>query len=81
MKVIPSRGESSKKRGMNPGASWCEHDVPMLTTPIETGSYYARCLSCLVIGPEGASSEAARQALRVLGASRDSNYYEGIREA
>jgi len=39
MKVIPSRGESSKKRGMNPGTSWCEHDVPILTTPINPVTY------------------------------------------
>jgi len=71
---MPHRRESSKKRGVNPGAYWCEHDKPMLVIPTEPGNYYARCLACLEIGPERVSSESARQALLVLGANRDSRY-------
>ncbi len=44
----------------------CEHDYPMLVVETKTG-YYARCISCLSIGPERLSGEAARKALRVLG--------------
>lgn len=46
-----------------------EHDQPLLMNATDTGSYYARCLACLAIGPERASSEAARQALLVIGRS------------
>lgn len=68
MYVIPGgRRESLEERGINPGASWCEHDFPILVSPTESGSYHARCLVCLEIGPERTSTEAARQAL--LGAS------------
>jgi hypothetical protein len=59
------------RRGINPGASWCKHDNPILVTSTETGTYYARCLVCLKIGPQRPSSEAARQAILVLEASRD----------
>jgi hypothetical protein len=64
--------ESSRGRGINPGASWCDHKKPIMVNPTQTGSYYARCLGCLQVGPERPSSNAARQALLVLGASRDS---------
>jgi hypothetical protein len=54
----------SRTQGMTPRASWCDHDYPMLVTPTEIGSYYARCIACLSVGPERSSSEAARQALQ-----------------
>jgi hypothetical protein len=44
----------------------CEHDYPMLVVEANAG-YYARCISCLSVGPERLSGEAARKALRVLG--------------
>jgi hypothetical protein len=66
--AIPSRRESLRKRGIHPGASWCEHVSAMLVTPTEMGKCYARCLLCLEIGPERTGSEAARQALQMLGA-------------
>lgn len=44
----------------------CEHDYPMLVVEAKAG-YYARCISCLSVGPERLSGEAARKALRVLG--------------
>jgi hypothetical protein len=74
MHAMPPRRESPKRRGINPGAYWCEHNKPMLVTRSERGSYYARCLACLEIGPERTSSEAARQALLLLGASADGRY-------
>ena len=58
-----TRRESSRGRGITPGASWCDHDKPMMVNPTQTGSYYARCLGCLQVGPERPSSNAARQAL------------------
>jgi hypothetical protein len=61
-------------RGINPRASsyWCEHDNPIMVNATETGSYYARCLVCLAIGPVCAGpEEAARQALVLLGARGD----------
>jgi hypothetical protein len=69
-----TRRESSRGRGINPGASWYDHDKPIMVNATQTGSYYARCLACLQVGPERPSSNAARQALLVLGASRDSRY-------
>jgi hypothetical protein len=66
MYVLPSRRrESLKERGINPDASWCKHDYPILVSPTETGGYHARCLVCLEVGPEHPTSEAARQALLV----------------
>jgi hypothetical protein len=65
MYVIPGERESLTERGINPGASWCEHDYPILVSPTEIGSYYARCVVCLEVGPERTSSETARQALLV----------------
>jgi hypothetical protein len=71
-----SRRETLRGRGMKPGASyWCEHDYPMLANPTGTGSYYARCLRCLAIGPERASSEAARQALLMMGARGEDTHH------
>jgi hypothetical protein len=55
--------ESSRGRGINPGASWCDHNKPIMVNATQTGSYYARCLGCLQVGPERPSSNAARQAL------------------
>jgi hypothetical protein len=49
----------------------CDHNYPILVTPTETGRYYARCLACLTAGPERPSSEAARNALQIPGASRE----------
>jgi hypothetical protein len=66
MDVIPrERRGSLKERGIKPGASWCEHNYPILVSPTETDSYHARCLACLEVGPECTSAEAARQALLV----------------
>ena len=68
MHVLPIGRGSSKKRGTGPGASsWCEHEDPILVSPTETGSYYARCLLCLAIGPKRSSSEEARRTLRLWG--------------
>jgi len=36
--------------------------------------YYARCLGCLTAGPERLRGEAARRALRVLGARSEANF-------
>ena len=58
------RATRSRTRVMSPRASWCDHDYPILVTPTEIGSYYARCVACLTVGPERSSSEAARQALQ-----------------
>jgi hypothetical protein len=70
-----TRREPSRGRGINPRASWCDHKKPpLIVNPTETGSYYARCIGCLQIGPERPTSEAALQALQVLGASSDSMY-------
>jgi hypothetical protein len=77
MRIIPGGRGSSNKRGIHPGASWCEHDAPVLMNPTETGSYYARCLLCLAIGPECPNSEEARRTLKVVGAGRDGRY-QGI---
>jgi hypothetical protein len=66
-----SRRESSRGQGINRGASsWCDHDYPILVTSTGTGSYYARCLACLAIGPERPCSEAARQTLLDMGRVR-----------
>ena len=62
------RRGSLRTRGTRQRVSWCDHNYPMLVTPTETGRYYARCLACLTVGPQRPSSEAARQALQVLGA-------------
>jgi hypothetical protein len=43
----------------------------------QTGSYYARCLGCLQVGPERPTSEAALQALQELGEGSD-NMYKGV---
>ena len=64
--------ESSRERGIHPGSSWCDHKKPMMVNATQTDSYYARCLACCQMGPERPSSEAARQALQVLGAGGDS---------
>ena len=69
-----SRRETLRRRGINPRASWCKHDNPILVSSTETGSYYARCLVCLETGPQRLDSEAARQAILVLGPSTDSRY-------
>jgi hypothetical protein len=46
----------------------CEHLYPTsVINVVDTGSYYARCLACLEVGPERPSPEAARGALVVLG--------------
>ena len=66
--------ESSRERGIHPGSSWCDHKNPMMVNATQKGSYYARCLACLQIGPERPSSMAARQALQVLGAGSESMY-------
>lgn len=65
---MPLRGETTRNRqGTRSDNLRCEHDYPMLVVGADTG-YYARCLRCLTAGPERPSGEAARQALRVLGA-------------
>ncbi len=58
-----SRG-TSRTRGLTPANPRCEHDAPIAATPTETGYYYAWCLRCHEVGPERATSEAARQALQ-----------------
>jgi hypothetical protein len=73
--MLSTTRESSRGRGINPAASWCDHKKPtIMVNPTETGSYYARCLGCLQIGPERPTSEATLKALQVLGASSDSMY-------
>ena len=65
---MPLSGAPTRTRqGTRSGNLRCEHDYPMLAVGADTG-YYARCLRCLTAGPERPSGEAARQALRVLGA-------------
>ncbi len=65
---MPLSEETTRnRRGTRSGAPRCEHEHPMLVVGADTG-YYARCLRCLTAGPERPSAEAARQALRVLGA-------------
>jgi hypothetical protein len=81
--MIRSRREYSRGRGIKPDASYwcdyeCDHDYPLLVTPTETGGYYARCLVCLTIGLQRTDSYAARKALVVLGANRDSIYEGGV---
>ena len=65
---MPLSGETTRNRqGTRSDDLRCEHRYPMLVVGADTG-YYARCLRCLTAGPERPSGEAARQALRVLGA-------------
>jgi hypothetical protein len=46
----------------------CEHLYPTTVIKVvDTGSYYARCLACLEIGPARPSPETARGALVLLG--------------
>jgi hypothetical protein len=61
--LMHSRG-TSKTRGLTSANPRCEHDAPIAATPTETGYYYAWCLRCHEVGPERATSEAARQALQ-----------------
>ncbi len=67
-----SRETTTNVRGTRFSTPRCNHDYSMLVVGADTG-YYARCLRCLTAGPERPSGEAARQALRVLGA-RDEAY-------
>ena len=65
---MPLSGETTRNRqGTRSGDLRCEHDYPMLVVGADT-DYYACCLRCLTAGPERPRGEAARQALRVLGA-------------
>ena len=69
---MPLSGETTNnRRGTRSSTPRCEHDHPMLVVGADTG-YYARCLRCLTAGPKRPSAEAARQALRVLGARSSS---------
>ena len=56
-----------------PDADRCAHSDLLLAIKTDTGYCYARCLRCLFTGPERRSGEAARLALRVLGARRKAN--------
>jgi hypothetical protein len=65
---MPLSGETTRnERDTRSDNLRCEHDYPMLVLGTNTG-YHARCLGCLSVGPERPIGEAARQALRVLGA-------------
>jgi hypothetical protein len=69
--MLNSQKKAPRERGGNPGSSaWCEHDKSILVNNTPSGSYYARCLGCLAIGPESWDSDAARKALIVLGAKQ-----------
>jgi hypothetical protein len=64
--------ESSRERGIHPGAFWCDHNKPTMVNPTERGGYYAQCLGCRQMGPERPTLVAARQALQELGAGSES---------
>ena len=71
---MPLSGETTRnERDSRSDNLQCEHRYPMLVIGTNTG-YYARCLGCLTAGPERPRGEAARQALRVLGAGSEANF-------
>ncbi len=66
-------GTSNRSQGTPSDASRCEHDALVLAINPDTRSCYARCLRCLLVGPERRSGKAARLALQVLGARAEAN--------
>ena len=69
--VLSHRGETyNGAQYTRPDGDRCEHNDLLLAINTDTRYCYARCLRCLITGPERRSGEAARLALRVLGARR-----------
>ena len=65
--------KSFEKTG--PGARTRRCDHRLLAMVFTELGCHARCRICGTIGPEQPSSEAARQALLILGARRGGGYY------